>query len=234
MNFSVVIPAHNEENSIEEVIRCLEQGVKGNYEILVVDDHSSDKTVQIVKKLASEYNNISLVPNKEEAGFANAIRTGFSNARTDIVVPVMADLCDDPNIINKMYEKLLEEGFDIVCGSRYMKDGKKIGGPLLKSLFSKFYGISLYFLLGIPTHDIANAFKMYRKEVIDAILLESKGFEILVELPLKAFFLGYRITELPTIWRDRKEGRSKFRLFQQGLRYFRFYIWALKKKLDKC
>lgn len=230
MNFSVIIPAHNEEDSIEEVIRSIERNVSYEYEIVVVDDHSTDRTSDIVRRTALEYKNILLVENSDEPGFANALKTGFKSASSDIVIPVMADLCDDPCAINKMYEKA-NEGFDIVCGSRYTKGGKKIGGPLIKSFFSRFVGRSLHFLIGIPTQDISNSFKLYRRPVLENISIKSKGFEISAEIPLKAFFLGFRITEIPTTWVNRKKGESKFKVFRQGPSYIKLCLWAIRKRL---
>lgn len=232
MKFSIIIPAHNEEGNIEQVIRRLEEAVHLEYEIVVVDDHSNDSTAEIVRRLALEYPNINLVSNHRDAGFANALKTGFEKTRSEIVVPVMADLCDDPNTINRMHEKA-KEGFDIVCGSRYMKGGRKIGGPRLKSFFSRFVGISLHLITGIPMHDISNSFKLYRKKVIESIDIESSGFEISAEIPLKAYFLGYKITEIPTTWMNRKEGESKFEIIKHGSRYLKLYLWALWKKISK-
>jgi glycosyltransferase involved in cell wall biosynthesis len=232
MKFSVIIPAHNEEGSIAAVIRALEQGLRYGYEIVVVDDHSTDKTAEAVTGLSAEFKNLRLVQNLDSPGFANALKTGFRNARTDIVIPVMADLCDDPDTINKMYEKS-REGFDVVCGSRYIKGGRKLGGPPVKSFFSRFVGISLHFFTAIPTQDISNSFKLYRKKVIESIDIISSGFEISAEIPLKAYFLGYKITEIPTTWMHRKEGESKFEIFKHGSRYLKLYLWALWKKISK-
>src|SRR4030042_1165885 len=233
MNFSIIIPAHNEENNIEKTIRTIKKDVLGNYEILVVDDHSIDGTAKIVIGLTKEYNNLILISNTKQASFANTLRAGFEKVNSDIVIPVMADLCDDPQDINKMYEEI-QKGFDIICGSRYMPGGKKEEGPKLKSFFSKIYSLSLYFLINIPTHDIANAFKMYKKKVVDSVAPDAKGFEISVELPLKAFFAGYKISEIPTVWTDRKEGESKFRVSKQSLGYLWLYLWALKRSISLC
>lgn len=230
MNFSIVIPAHNEENSIARTLDSIEQSVSGEYEIIVVDDHSTDNTADIVSKLTAEYKNIRLARNKQAAGFANALRAGFNSANSAIIVPVMADLCDDPGTLNKMYAKI-QEGFDIVCGSRYMQGGRKNGGPKLKSFFSRLYGVSLRSLIRIPTHDITNSFKMYKKGIINSITPESAGFEISVELPLMAFFAGYKISEIPTVWNDRKGGHSKFDVSKQSRGYFKLYVWALKRTI---
>jgi dolichol-phosphate mannosyltransferase len=232
MDFSVIIPAHNEQASIAVVIRALEQGLRYVHEIVVVDDHSTDKTAEVVAGLSAEFKNLRLAQNFDSPGFANALKTGFRNAETDIVIPVMADLCDDPHTINKMYEKA-QEGFDIVCGSRYMKGGKKIGGPAIKSFCSRFVGVSLHSLIGIPTRDISNSFKLYRRKILEEIDITSSGFEISAEIPLKAYFLGYKITEIPTTWLNRKEGKSKFGIFKHGSRYLKLYLWALWKKISK-
>jgi glycosyltransferase involved in cell wall biosynthesis len=230
MNFSVIIPAHNEEANIEKVINSLENNIAQDFEIVVIDDHCADNTADIVRSLAIKYKNIRLAKNNDNPGFANALKAGFNNIKSEIAIPVMADLCDDPKVVNKMY-KLALAGFDIVCGSRYMKEGKKIGGPLLKTFFSRFVGLSLNFFVGIPTHDISNSFKLYKKKVLENIKIESGGFEISAEIPLKAYFLGFKITEIPTVWVDRKEGKSKFNLFKQGVGYLKLYLWALSKKL---
>jgi glycosyltransferase involved in cell wall biosynthesis len=231
MTLSIIIPAHNEEPNIEKVIRAVEKEVQVEHETVVVNDHSTDRTAEIVKRLSAEFRNLRQIENREEAGFANALRTGFKNAAGDMLVPVMADLCDEPHLINKMYA-LAGDGFDIVCGSRYMPGGRKIGGPALKSFFSRLVGVSLHALIGIPTHDISNSFKLYRKKRITGLGIGAKGFEVSVEIPLKAFFSGAKITEIPTTWQDRKEGESKFDCFKQGPRYLRLYLWAIAKKLS--
>ena len=104
----------------------------------------------------------------------------------------------------------IEQGYDIVCASRYMKGGVKTGGPLLKSFFSRLVCLSMCWLIKCPTHDITNAFKMYRKEILKNINIESAGFAVSMQITLKAFFAGYRITELPTTWKGRVVGQSDF------------------------
>lgn len=230
MSLSIIIPAHNEEKNIEKVIKSIEQNVNMEHETVVIDDHSNDKTSEVVQQLAKENKNIRLVKNDYDQGFTNALRKGFNSASHDMILPVMADLCDDTNTINAMYRIALE-GFDIVCGSRYMKGGKKIGGPKVKSFFSRFVGFSLNLFIGIPTKDISNSFKLYRKTIIDSINIESDGFEVSVEIPLKAYFQGYKITEVPTTWINRKEGESKFNTFKHGFRYLKLYLWAIMKAI---
>jgi len=230
MKLSVIIPAHNEEENITGVIDRIESLLDLEYELVIVNDHSTDKTASVVGGLRLRFPNMRLVENPGPKGFANAIKCGFANSKGELVIPVMGDLCDDLATIKIMAGKI-EDGYDVVCGSRYMKGGARIGGSRIKGFFSFFVGRSLKLLIGIPTCDVANAFKMYRKKVIDSINIESKGFEISMELPLKAYYLGHKITEVPTVWRERQMGKSNFKMFNLAPDYWRWYLWALKRKL---
>lgn len=230
MRISVVVPAHNEEDNITDLIDKIEASLDIPHELIVVDDHSGDATKMLIKEASFRYKNVRLVENKLRAGFANALMAGFSSVATGIVVPVMGDLCDDLSTIKPMLEKI-DEGYDVVCGSRYIKGGARLGGSRLKAFLSASAGRSLYHLLGIPTHDIANAFKMYRKKVLDAVDIRSKGFEISMEIPVKAYHLGFKITEVPTVWRERKKGKSTFKIFKLLPDYMALYIWAIYKRI---
>ena len=231
MKISIIIPAHNEEDNIREVIDKIEDTLDIPYEIIVVNDHSSDNTPQVVRGLFARYQNIRLAENKLEKGFANALKTGFGLATTEAFIPVMADLCDELSTIKHIVDKI-DEGYDLVCGSRYTKEGGRLGGSKIKGFFSFFVGRSLQRLIGLPTSDIANAFKLYRKKVIGNIVIQSKGFEISMEIPLKAYFLGYKITEVPTVWKERTKGKSNFNMLKLAPGYLKLYIWAIYKKLS--
>jgi glycosyltransferase involved in cell wall biosynthesis len=160
MDLSIIIPAHNEQDNIIDLIEKIGHSIDISHELVIVNDHSIDRTVELVNAMSKRYHNIKLVENVFKRGLANTLKVGFNSATAEVVIPVMADLCDEPNTINRMYEKT-QEGFDIVCGSRYMKGGRKIGGPRIKSFFSRFVGISLHLFTGIPTQDISNSFKLY-------------------------------------------------------------------------
>jgi glycosyltransferase involved in cell wall biosynthesis len=231
MKLSIIIPAHNEEANISEAVEKIEAYIGDlDYELVIIDDHSTDNTAVFVNKLSRKYQNIRLVQNLFDKGFAQALKTGFSNIHNDVVVPVMGDLCDDLSTLKKMLDKI-DAGFDIVCGSRYIPGGARIGGSRLKGFFSRFVGKSLYYLLGLPTHDIANAFKMYRRKVIESVEINSRGFEISMEIPLKAYYLGFKITEVPTVWCERTKGKSSFRMFKLFPAYLKLYLWAIFKKV---
>jgi glycosyltransferase involved in cell wall biosynthesis len=230
MMLSIIIPAHNEEENIADIIEKVKSALDFPFELVVVNDHSCDNTANIVEKLAEKYKNIKLVENKFERGFANAIKTGFLNAGGDLILPLMADLCDDLATVPLMITKV-RDGFDIVCGSRYVKGGARLGGSKIKAMLSRFGGVSLHYLLGIPTCDIPNAFKMYKKKVIDSVDIQACGFEISMEIALKAFYAGFKISEVPTLWKERTKGKSSFKVFKLLPSYVRLYVWALYRRM---
>ncbi|MBU1726182.1 MAG: glycosyltransferase [Candidatus Omnitrophica bacterium] len=226
MKLTVFVPAHNEEENIVDVINKIEEAIDFDFDLLIVNDHSSDRTKELVLGLMKKYKNLSLIENLDAGCFGNAIKTGFLNAKTDVVVPVMGDLCDDLSTIKVMFDKIVS-GYDVVCAARYTSGGARLGGSRIKAFFSSFVGLSLNFLLGLPTHDIPNAFKMYRKKVIDAVTIKSKGFEVSMETALKAYFLGYKITEVPTVWKEREKGKSSFSMTKLLPSYLKWYLWAI-------
>ena len=223
----IVIPALNEEASIGDTLKSIEAAVECEHEIIVVNDHSIDRTAAVVHDFAREHGNVRLVDNEGRNGFSNALQVGYAAAGDGVIVTMMADLCDDPGTIPLMYEKILE-GYDVVCGSRYMQEGGKEGeDSQVKGLLSRFVGLSLRRLVKVPTHDATNAFKMYRSEVIKSITIEEAGFACSMEITVKAFLKGCRIAEVPTTWRGRTAGKSKFSMIKGGKDYLRWYIWAV-------
>lgn len=235
MNLSIIIPVYNEAENIKIAIPKIEKEVKVSHRIIVIYDFDKDTTISVIKNLQKKYKNIKLIKNNigNGRGVINAIKTGFEIINDGVIVVMMADLSDDPTTINKMYEKI-NQGYDVVCGSRYTKGGKKIGGPLLKSFLSWFAGFSTPLLLGIGIHDLTNAFKMYKKEVIDSINIESTGgFELSMEIVIKAHFKDFKITEVPTIWHDRTQGTSRFKFKEWLPKYIHWYLWGIKKRIQK-
>jgi hypothetical protein len=160
----------------------------------------------------------------------NAVRAGVEAARSDVVIVSMADLSDDLRVVDEMVRLIREEGYDIVCASRYMRGGRQIGGPLLKRTLSRAAGVSLYLLGGLPTHDATNAFRAYRLSVLREIPIESAGgFEYSLEVTAKAHVAGRRVAEVPSTWRDRTAGESRFRLARWLPHYAKWYVYALTR-----
>jgi hypothetical protein len=130
--------------------------------------------------------------------------------------------------------ELVEQGADVVCGSRYMKGGRQIGGPLLKGLLSRAAGVSLHYLAGLPTRDATNSFKMYRTKFLQGLRFESSGgFEIGMEAVVKAYVCGGRVAELPSTWTDRVAGESRFRLWNWLPNYLRWYFYAFRGRFRR-
>jgi glycosyltransferase involved in cell wall biosynthesis len=196
--------------------------------VLVVYDFDEDNTLPVVRELAPQYPGVELVKNTLGRGVLNAVRAGIAATRAEVVVVTMADLSDDLTIVPRMVELIRNEGYDIVCGSRYMRGVRQLGGPWLKGLMSRTAGVSLHLLTGIPTHDATNAFRAYRRSVLLETPIESQGgFEYSLEITAKAYAAGRRITEIPSTWRDRSAGQSRFKLRQWLPHYLRWYFYAL-------
>lgn len=235
MNLTLVVPVYNEAANIAKLIATASKKINFPYRLIVVYDFDQDSTIPVVKKLMKKNPQIELVKNNQGdgKGVISAIKTGFNLVKDGAVVVIMADLADDLATINPMFAKI-RQGDDVVCGSRFSPGGKKIGGPIIKSFLSRMSGLLTPTLLGIPTQDITNAFKMYKKEVIDAVTIESKGgFELAMEIAIKAHYLGFKVTEVPTVWRDRTTGRSRFKFFAWLPHYLHWYVWGISQRLGK-
>lgn len=228
---TIITPVKDEKEDIIWTIDNIKKYVKPKHEIVIVYDSSKDSTLPIIKKLQKKYRDLYLVKNIYGHGVLNAIKTGISKAKGDTIVVMAADRTDDPKAIKPMYEKIIE-GYDVVCPTRYSNGGKAVGKRTLKSILSRLSGISTPYILGIPTSDLTYSFKMFKKEVFEKINIESKGgFEFAEELLIKAHFGGFKIIEVPTLWIDRKHGKSKFKLAAWLPRYIYWYIWGLSQRI---
>jgi dolichol-phosphate mannosyltransferase len=235
--FSIVIPAHNEEGcivpTIESISQILEQK-KIAYEILVVNDNSRDQTEELLQQLNSENSQVRYINNYYPNGFGFAVRCGLENFEGDAVAIVMADSSDAPENIVDYYYKL-QEGYDCVFGSRFIKGGKVIDYPTHKLLVNRFANLFIQILFGLKFNDTTNAFKAYRREVIEGISpLLSHHFNLTVEIPLKAIIRGYSYTIMPITWQNRATGVSKLKLKEMGSRYLFIVLYAwLEKYLSR-
>ena len=198
---------------------------------MVVYDSPEDNTLSVLKQIEKNYTyEIIRKRNKYGKGALNAIKTGLEDCENEVLLVMMADLSDNLNVVDLMYNKIAIEGFDVVNGSRYMRGGKQHGGGFLKPLFSRTAGLTLHLLTGIPTHDVTNSFKMYRRSMLETLTIESNGgFEIGLEIVVKAYIAKYAITEIPSEWYDRVDGESHFRMWQWMPHYLHWYMLCLKK-----
>jgi dolichol-phosphate mannosyltransferase len=230
-SLSIVIPVYNEGANFPSLWNELSRSIKAHFIAYVVYDFDEDNTVPVVNEIieAGE-SRLRTVKNRRGRGVVAAIMTGFDAVPNGPVLVVMADLSDDLAQVDRMLA-LYTQGYHVVAGSRYMKGGRLIGGPFFKQLLSRLAGTSLYWLRGLPTHDATNAFKIYDRAIVKSFKVESQGgFELNLELTVKAFLAGYRITEVPATWRDRTSGQSRFRLWKWLPYYIRWYFYAFRRK----
>lgn len=223
----IVTPVYNEADNFPALYEEIRKKIKTPHIVVVVYDFDKDTTVPVVKQYQKKDKALILHKNTRGKGALNAILSGFDYVKSGPLLVIMADLSDDLGVVDTMYQKYLD-GADIVCGSRYMKGGQQIGGPLLKRTLSHLAGVSLYWLRRLPTHDVTNNFKLYNKALLDQITIESQGgFEVAMEITVKARKLKKTIDEVPSTWHDRTAGEANFKLWKWLPSYLRWYFFAL-------
>jgi dolichol-phosphate mannosyltransferase len=230
---SIVIPVYNEGENVVPTLRGIVERTRSRpLEVLVVHDFDEDTTVPVVKRLQAEMPELRLHRNTLGRGVLNAMKSGLRAARAQYVLITMGDGSDDPADIDRMYE-LARAGADVVAGSRYMRGGRQVGGPLLKRSMSRAAGLSLHWLGGVPVHDATSNFRLYSKRLLNQVTIESTGgFELGIELTVKAYLLGMKVAEVPTTWRDRTAGTSRFQLWQWLPRYMKWYRLGLSGRFN--
>jgi dolichol-phosphate mannosyltransferase len=222
---SIVLPVYNEGENIARVLRGLADHVRTPHEVLVVYDFEGDTTVAPVRALALP--TVRLHLNTRGRGVLNAMRAGMAASRAPLVLISMADGSDDPAVIDAMVERA-RAGADVVAASRYVRGGRQEGGPLVKTFLSRAAGVSLHWIAGLPIHDATSNFRLYRRSFLERVQIESNGgFELALELTVKAWLGGSQIAEVPTVWRDRTAGTSSFRMRAWLPSYLRWYMRAL-------
>ena len=231
--FSVVIPARDEEDSlpstVEDIYRTFTTaGIP--HEIVVVDDGSKDRTWAVLQELKQKIPTLAPLVNTGTHGFGRAVVWGIDRSRGDAVVIMMADASDSPADA-VTYWRLLNEGHDCAFGSRFIKGGKVIDYPRVKLLVNRLANFLVRVGFAIPLNDTTNAFKAYRRTVLDGCRpFLAPHFNLTVELPLKAIVRGYRFAVTPISWRNRKFGVAKLKIKEMGSRYFFIcaYVWLEK------
>jgi dolichol-phosphate mannosyltransferase len=219
---SVVIPARDEEECVGGTVRHLHLELHLRqipHEIVVVDDGSRDRTWQVLQELQKEIQEVNPVQNKGANGFGRAVICGLDHMRGDAVVIMMADECDD-NRDDVRYWQELQKGYDCVFGSRFMKGGGIIDYPRIKLALNRMANMFIKLLFRIKLNDTTNAFKAYRRTVINGCLpLIAPHFNLTVEIPLKAIVRGYSWKVIPITWRNRRTGMPKLKIKEMGSRY---------------
>jgi dolichol-phosphate mannosyltransferase len=230
MKFSVVMPAQNEEGSVAKTVEGVVAALEGediDYEVIVVNDDSEDSTEAVIAAMGEQNPRIRVHRSHNERGFGNAIRAGLDVFTGDAVAIVMADASDNPRDL-VLYHRLLEEGYDCAFGSRFVAGAKVYDYPRVKYVVNRLANQFIRILFRHRYNDTTNAFKAYRREVIETIQpLLSKHFNLTVEMPLKAIVRGHTYAVIPTNWTNRTSGVAKLAMKEMGSRYLFIvlYVW---------
>ena len=231
--FSIVIPARDEEGSVGITVRHVHEKLKTcgiPHEIVVVNDGSSDGTWPLLQDLCASVPTLRPVNNAGPNGFGRAIVCGLNAARGDAVAVMMADESDSPDDL-VTYWKLLCAGHECVFGSRFIKGSAVVDYPPVKYVMNRLVNLFIRIIFKIPLNDTTNAFKAYRREVIEGCRpFISPHFNLTVEMPLKAIVRGYSWTVTPIRWQNRRTGEAKLKLREMGSRYLFIilYVWLEK------
>lgn len=227
LGLSIVIPVYNESDNILKTLKEIKRNVLIKHEIIIVYDFDEDSTLPVLKSYLKTSKNLFLVKNNIARGPSGAIRTGFKKATAPYILVTMADLCDDLSQVKELL-KIVSDGAGIACPSRYMKGGKQQLKAGLKVWAPRSAGYLLKILAGVPTYDPTNSFKLYSKKLLNRLRLKSTiSFSVTLEIVVKAHMLGYKIVEIPTVWKDRQQGKTNFKLGQSIIAYLPWFIYAL-------
>ena len=231
---SVIIPCHNEEESLQKTVDALCHALESEsipYEVVIVNDNSSDGTGDVISTLMAGNEHIRRVDRLPPGGYGRAVRSGLEVYRGDAVVICMADNSDDPEDVIKYYRKL-EEGYDCVFGSRFKKESKVVNYPFVKLVVNRIVNLIIKILFWCPFNDLTNAFKAYRREVVEACgPYHSCHFNLTVEMSLNALIRKYNIAQIPINWYGRTWGCSKLSMRQMGRRYLEVIIKCYVEKM---
>ena len=232
-DINIIIPLRDEDVQAEITVRLLNEELKDlkkKFVITLIDDHSTDETWNLLSKLKEKYSNIEIFKNEYDAGYGNAVRFGIEKNKCDSIVLFMGDCSDDPKDI-KIYVNYLDQGFDCVFGSRFIKNSRVVDYPFLKLVLNRIANNLIRLLFLIKYNDVTNAFKAYKRELlVDFKPILSEHFNINAELALKAISRGYRYKVIPISWINRKKNISKFKIKEMRNRYVFtiLYVWIEK------
>jgi dolichol-phosphate mannosyltransferase len=230
---SVIIPARNEAENLKECISQIVTELTSNnieHEVIIIDDGSIDNTPKVVDKINHKHTSVRYIRNNGDNGFGLAVRIGLAEFTGDAVAIMMADRSDSPQDLVKYWAKL-QKGYECVFGSRFIKGSKVHDYPKIKLLVNRLVNTIIRYTFRIETNDITNAFKIYRREVIEGCKpFISPHFNLTVEIPIKAVIRGYSYKVLPIAWKNRTKGVAKLKLREMGSRYFFIiaYLWLEK------
>ena len=233
-SLNIIVPLKNEEKSVDNLIQNLVpilQKIEKKIIISLIDDHSTDKTLNILKKYEQKFDFVKIYKNEKNTGVGNAIKYGIEKNESDAIVIFMGDCSDDPNDIVE-YVKYLDQGYDCVFGSRFIKGSKLYDYPLIKLILNRLANNFIRLLFLIKYNDVTNAFKAYKTRVLDTCHpIISRHFNINSELSLKAINRKFKYKVIPISWTNRKKGISKFYIKEMRNRYFFTILYVFLEKI---
>jgi len=220
--YSILIPAYNESENIVPTLQGLADALRAEsipFELLIVNDNSTDDTPEVLETQAAAFPELRVVNNTPPGGLGRAVRCGLAHFKGDVVAIVMADSSDAPADVIACYRKI-EEGYDCVFGSRFRKGSRVTQYPPVKLYANRIVNHCMRILFMTPFNDLTNAFKVYRRHVIESISpLQAAHFNITIEMSLSCLIRRFRIAEIPISWSGRTWGQSNLRLREMGRRY---------------
>ncbi len=234
MKISIVIPAYNEQDNLRPLIEDIFSNVKvDDMEVIIVDDNSTDGTQDVCKKIIADHRRVSMIKrSKGLNGMGYALREGTSIARGKYVFWVMGDRSDDLSAIGEMM-KLLDSGHDMVMASRYMQGGSRGDLEVHKAMYGSVYTKLAKVVFGIPVADITNAYRGFKKDVLNSCGIESGSFSISPEFAIKAHMRGYKLGQVPTTYHNRRAGQPNFNIVKMGVEYVMLLLLRFTYQVDK-
>jgi dolichol-phosphate mannosyltransferase len=218
---SVVLGTYNEAENIMKLIPLIQrvfQAERLDGEIVVVDDSSPDGTGEVVRRFESDYDNVRLFSRSAKLGHGSAIAEGYRQASGDVIFSMDTDFSHDPADIPRFIAKM-NEGFDFVQASRYVRGGSyqvKSFETWKKNVASRLGNVLARVLTGVPLHDFTTSYRAVRREVVEKVVTESAGNSFFLEFAVKAHRNGFKLTEIPIVFKDRVSGKSKLKLGKQS------------------
>lgn len=230
---SIVIPTYNEEPNVVRLLKQTHEILTDagyTHELIVVDDRGTDNTRAAVKALRQSVPEVVLIPRDRERGLASALVRGYHEARGRYLGAMDADLAHDPRYLPQMLALLEKNEADFVIGSRYLPDAKFLGKPLINKITSIVGQWLIKRLLGLRITDTSNNYRVFRREVWEKIKdgLHPDGNIMLTEIAYRAQKNNFRLREIPIIYQERRLGKSKLRILQETMRFFK-NIWRIKR-----
>tara|TARA_B100000427_G_C15393551_1_gene544381 strand:- start:54 stop:764 length:711 start_codon:yes stop_codon:yes gene_type:complete len=235
MQYSIIIPIRNEQQGIIKTLEDLTSEIKNyNYEILLINDFSTDETSETIKKNLFKFKSIRLLNNKIK-GLGRAISFGIQESKGEYVCIMMSDLSDDINDLKKYFELIALNDVDAIFGSRFTKESKVKNYPKNKLILNRIANLFVKYIFFNNYNDFTNAFKIYRRNsLLKTLPLVSESFNIFLEIPLKFITRKMKYRIIPINWNGRISGKSKFEIKELRSKYlFTLFYCLLEKVLLK-